>query len=497
MEPFLDADTLLELVLPKLLRMTVMSAVVGGVVGLVVAATAAVLQRSRRRRSGTKAPKAPASTGRLVWSALWGSFLGTFLAGLLPIEANPASLIGGPYAGLWFLFMVLVFVPGGAVGGAVLGILTVASPRSRNRLLRVVAAITLGAYLISALVLTLTLSPPAVAVRTHSPQGPFPLVAEISGIESLPSHLALSADGQRLAVLSVRYGRQQIDIVDLTTRKRQRIRKLHGKPEGQQTLQDILATLAFTADGQELVTAAVQQVQVRTLPDGRPRLRLEGGEVAYPMADERLVTLASVDAAAARPTPQSLKVWNLSSGELLQSLAADLNTVEREMLPIAMSPDRRLLAFPRRLYDDRIEVWNISEGRQVSTLELENPAGILALAFSPDGGELALSLGQGPPISIWDLATARQIHRIDRPERVQQLYWTTQGLLAGYDGAFRVLSPRDGTVQHTLQLGSTGPSSANRPVLPMALSALSGDGNTLAAHFADHGIGVWRVGQAH
>jgi hypothetical protein len=38
-----------------------------------------------------------------------------------------------------------------------------------------------------------------------------------------------------------------------------------------------------------------------------------------------------------------------------------------------MSPDRRLLAFPRRVYNDRIEVLNISEGKLISTLELESP----------------------------------------------------------------------------------------------------------------------------
>ncbi|MCP9887502.1 hypothetical protein KBY96_06075 [Cyanobium sp. ATX 6A2] len=128
----------------------------------------------------------------------------------------------------------------------------------------------------------MTLSPPAIAVRTPSPQGPFPLLAEVSGFESLPSHLALSGDGHRLAVLSVRYGRQQVVIIDLRTRKRHRIRNLHGKPQGEQTFEDIVASLALSADGQELITAALQQVQVRTLPDGRPRLRLDGARWPIP-----------------------------------------------------------------------------------------------------------------------------------------------------------------------------------------------------------------------
>ncbi|MCP9927449.1 WD40 repeat domain-containing protein [Cyanobium sp. CH-040] len=471
---FPDADTLLQLVLPKLLRMTAFSAVVGGVVGGMVAAVA-------------RRPLRP---------ALWGSFVAVFLFGLLPIEANPASLIGGPYAGLWLGFMVLMLVPAAAIAGAVLGLISAALPRSPLHQPRQRAGITLAGYLISALVLTVSLSPPGISVRVPESSGSFPLVAEVSGIESPPLDLALSADGHRLAVLSVRYGRQQVDIVDLTTRKQHRIRNLHGKPDGRQTLADILSTLAFTADGQELVTAAVEQVQVRTLPEGRPRLRLAGGEVAYPMADDRLVTLASLDASAGSPAPRSLQVWDLSSGRRLQSLAADLNTLDRNTVPVAMSTDRRLLAFPHRIRNDRIEVWNIGEGRLISNLELEGRQGIRALAFSPDGRQLALALDQTPPLTIWDLAAASPIRMLNTADPVHQLYWTTGGLLAGYDGAIRVLSVQNGAVLHTLQLRSPGPSSPARPRLPMQPSSLSGDGNTLAAHFPGHGIGIWRVGQA-
>lgn len=131
-------------------------------------------------------------------------------------------------------------------------------------------------------------------------------------------------------------------------------------------------------------------------------------------------------------------------------MPADLNTVERATLPVAVSPDRRLLAFPLRVDDDRIEVWDIPQARRITTLELGRRAGLLALAFSPDGRQLAVALGQGPPIAIWDLATARRIRSLDRPQPVQQLHWTTEGLLASSDDGFRVLSPQDGRVLHTL-----------------------------------------------
>jgi hypothetical protein len=123
-------------------------------------------------------------------------------------------------------------------------------------------------------------------------------------------------------VLSVRTSKQQLDILDLSTQKRRGIRHLHGKPDGQRTLEDVLTSVAFSADGQELITAAVQEVQVRTLLEGKTRLRLDGATVAYPMADHRLVTLAALDARAVGPEPHSLKVWEFATGQLLRTLPA-------------------------------------------------------------------------------------------------------------------------------------------------------------------------------
>lgn len=497
MSPLFDAETLLRVVLPKLLRMTLVSFVVGSVVGAVVAAIAALIRRSRLSRSGSQPQGDGVSLGSLLWASLWGSFLGTFLIGLLPIEANPASLIGGPYGALWFGFMLLVFVPAGAITGAVFGLIAAGAGSLRPNLPRVMAGSTVLAYLISTLVLALLLAPPSIGFNTAPATGPFPLVARLTGEDSPPLDLALNEAGDQLAVLHVRNSEQQLDILELSTQKRRRIRNLHGKPEGQRTLQDVLSSVAFSADGQELITAAVQQVQVRTLPEGKTRLRLDGATVAYPMADRRLVTLAAVDALAPSSEPQSLKVWALATGQLLRAIPADLYTLDWRELPIAVSADRRLLAFPRRLYDNQIQVWNIVDNKLSSTLALGSPAGILSLAFSPDGGQLAVALGQGPPLSIWDLASARQTRAFDAVDRAQQLHWTDKGLLVGSGGAFKVLNPSSGDVLHTLRIQPAAPLPQATLELPLGLSALSGDGSTLAAYVPRQGIGVWRVGLHH
>lgn len=497
MSPLIGVDTLLQVVVPKLLRTTLVSIVVGSVVGAVVAAIAALIRRWRLRRSGSQPQQDGVARGSLLWASLWGSFLGTFLIGLLPIEANPASLIGGPYGALWFGFMLLVFVPAGATTGAVLGLMAAGTGRPRPNLPRLMAGGTVLAYLISTLVLAFRLAPPTLGFSPASATGPFPLVARLTGDDSPPLDLALNKAGDQLAVLQVRNSEQQLDILELSTRKRRRIRHLHGQPDGQRTLQDTLTSVAFSADGQELITAAVQQVQVRTLPEGAIRLRLDGATVAYPMAGRRLVTLAAVDALAASSETQSLKVWELATGHLLRAIPVDLPTLDVRTLPIAVSADRRVLAFPRRLYDQQIQVWNVPENKLIRSLDLGRPAGILSLAWSPDGAQLAVALGQGPPLSIWDLASARRTRAFEAVERAQQLHWTDMGLLLGSGDVFNVLNPMSGEVLHTLTLRTAAPMPQTTPTGPPGLSALSGDGSTLAVYVPRQGIGVWRVGHHH
>ncbi len=489
----LDTDTLLQVVAPKLLRMTAASLGVAGAVGAGALALTS-LRRRRLRRAGPPAQAGAPREHRPLWPVLWGTWFGVFLIGLLPIEAHPASLIGGPFAGLWGLAMALVLVPAGAVTGIGLGLLLARGPHPCPRRPRLAGGLTLAAYLVAAMALHLGLAAPAITIRTPAAAVPVPLLAAISGYGPLPSALALSGDGQQLAVLTVRHGRQQLDLLDLSRRTRQRLPLADQPPPEQRTLKDSLSSLAFSRDGQELITAAVQQVQVRSLASGRPRLRLEGGGAAYPMADQRLVTLAAVEARAASPQPHSLRLWDLSSGALLQTLAVDLPPTERTSLPIAVAPDGRRLACPRTPFDDRLQVWGLAGTRPLRTLRLSAPAGILSLAWSPDGRQLALALGQGPSLTIWDLETAAPIRSLETEQRVRQLHWTDRGLLADLGGVFRVLDPMDGTVLHTLQLDAAAPSPGAPSPLAVVPAALSADGTTLAAYLPRQGIGVWRVG---
>lgn len=488
---YFNLDTLLQFVVPKLLTMTLVSFAIGSVVGAVVGWLATLVWRR------TQQSKDPSRSRRwLINPAIAGSFIGMLLIGMLPIQANPASLVGGPYSGLWFLIMFVMLAPLGSISGAIIGAIIGASPPTRIKLPKLMAIALLVTYLFCASVLYVGLAPPAVVMSTpptSDPSDPFPVVAELKGYESIPKDLALSENGQQLAISTVRYSKDKVEIWDLPSRRV--VHTLQREQNGSETLKDILASLRFSQDGRELITAAVQQVQVRNLANGQVRLRLNGGEVAYPMADNKLVTLAAVDAWAAKPEPHNLKVWDLTTGKLLHTIPADLSPTERPNLPIAVTPDRRLLAFPPSLYENQIQVWDIPNHKLLSSLINNNRAGILSLSFSPDGQQLAISLGQGLPLSIWNWQSEKQIKTITNAGQAEQLYWTKQGIFVGSDGGFKVWDPQTGKVLQTLDLETPGSPSQKSIKLPLGPSALSADRTTLTAYIPRQGIRVWQVGE--
>ncbi|HIK13797.1 MAG TPA: WD40 repeat domain-containing protein [Leptolyngbyaceae cyanobacterium M33_DOE_097] len=483
---YFNLDTFLELVVPKLLTMTLLSFVVGSAVGAVVGWLATLIWRRIRRG------KDPVRSKRgLIKPAIFGSFICTLLLGLLPIEANPASLIGGPYSGIWFLFMFVTLVPASSISGAMIGAILGAKLPIRIKRPKLTGAVLLVTYLLCVSILYIGLAPPAVVMTTPPPSGPFPVVAELTGYDGIPKDLALSNNGQQLAVSTVRYSEDKVEIWDVPSKRV--VYTLKGEPNASRTLKDILASLTFSQDGREFITAAPQQVQVRDLANGEVRLRLDGGHVAYPMADNKLVTLAAVDAWADNPEPYNLKVWDLTTGKLLHTISADLAPAESVNLPIAVSPDSRLLAFPPKIYSNQIQVWDIPNHKLVSSLVTQNPAGILSLTFSPDGQQLAIALAQGPPLTIWDWKSAKQIKTIANAGRVEQVYWTQQGIFVGSEGDFKVFNPQTGKVLQTLDLQPAGSPSQGSINLPLGPSALSADRTTFTTYISRQGIRVWRV----
>ncbi|NES95853.1 MAG: hypothetical protein F6K32_11575 [Desertifilum sp. SIO1I2] len=120
--------------------------------------------------------------------------------------------------------------------------------------------------------------------------------------------------------------------------------------------------------------------------------------------------IAALDLSADRTTLvasdyEVVKVWDLTTGELRSTLSSD--ATEAPVTSVSLSPDGQLLASAK----GDIEIWNLSTGQPIRTLEAEDWTTIVAI--SPDGKTLASSGGdpvdQNGSLQVWDLTSGELI----------------------------------------------------------------------------------------
>lgn len=476
-------DTFFEYVLPKLLSMTLVSFVVASAVGALVGWIATLIWRGSQRQRKI-VPVQPAHS--LVAPAILGAFIGLLL-GMLLYEANPNSLVGGPYGGLAMLVFYIFILPIGSIIGSMIGAVAGANLPSQLKQPKWAGIALAATYVLAVGILYLGLAPAPLTLTTPQTNQPLPVIAQIDGYAGPPKDLALSTNGQLLAVSHVTRDKDDIDIWDLSAKKI--VHKLRDRLEGGKTLKDIVASIAFSADGKELITAASDQVQVRNFENEQVRLRLDGGSVGLPIADNKLITLAVVDPykSGSKLDPFNLKVWDLSNGKLLQTMPGNLDPVNLGV-SIAISPDQRLLAYPPR-EDNLIEVWDMTSGKKMSDFGGNSPTWPKTLAFSPDGQQLAISLSRTKPLLIWDWQQKKLLKSLPEVAYAEQVYWTTAGILALHEGYFDLLNPQTGKLIKSLIAPEPGQINLS---FTLSSPTLSQDGKTLA-FYAKEGIKVWRV----
>ncbi|MBM4431488.1 MAG: WD40 repeat domain-containing protein, partial [Chloroflexi bacterium] len=268
--------------------------------------------------------------------------------------------------------------------------------------------------------------------------------------------------------------------------------------------------LAFSPDGRLLVTTNYYGALILwSLADGQVLHLLE----TPPRYMQHLVF--SPDGQKLAADSQNgfpyVRLWDMSTGQELQSLAKD---PERAVYGLAFSPDGQTLF---GLDGSSVVLWDMATGRMGT---LGEPAEDLqGLATSPDGRWLAVSNDKGI-ITLWDLQTRQVIHAMatgrgganviafsrDGKELISsggaqgcRVWDTSNGqLLRAVEGSYMASSP-DGSLW---VLGRPDRSSivwdavAAREVyrLPPASSVtFSPDGSRLALHCADGVVSLWGV----
>ncbi len=108
---------------------------------------------------------------------------------------------------------------------------------------------------------------------------------------------------------------------------------------------------------------------------------------------------------------RTIKLWEVSTGELLQTLKGHRNKVQS----VAFSPDGRLLASGSE--DNSVKLWNVDTGELIDTLKgheeswLAADRKVFSVAFSPDGNKIA-SGNWDKSIMLWEVRFGKALHFI-------------------------------------------------------------------------------------
>src|SRR5262249_6703673 len=92
-------------------------------------------------------------------------------------------------------------------------------------------------------------------------------------------------------------------------------------------------------------------------------------------------------------------LWDVATRREIRTLHGHTGSVNR----LAFAPDGRLLASLGT--DDRILIWDLSDGKILETLEVPQGENLYRLAFAPDGGQLAVTTSKR--VCFWDPADGR------------------------------------------------------------------------------------------
>jgi RNA polymerase sigma factor (sigma-70 family) len=271
------------------------------------------------------------------------------------------------------------------------------------------------------------------------------------------------------------------------------VRFRHGEDVG---------AFALSPDGKRLATGGGGAVVVWDAADGRELCRFEGHEGAV-----RGVAFAPDGKSVASAAEDNvIRLWDAATGKGLQSFKGhDSMTLDRTkggmtlrgVYGLAFTPDGKTLV--SRGVDQTVRVWDVATGKELRRID-GLPGAAQALALSPDGKTLAAVAADEPKgpseVRLCEVATGKEVRRLRQEGVMGAVAFSPDGklLAAGWGANGSGAGAPGGEVK--LWEAATGKplgSLTGHKRLVMSV-AFSPDGKTLVSGSLDCTTRLWDVG---
>jgi WD40 repeat protein len=239
------------------------------------------------------------------------------------------------------------------------------------------------------------------------------------------------AEGRDLLVLTTK----QLTVLDPITLRYRRTRACFAGS---------VQASALSADGREMLTGGRGQLHVWNVPSGHVQRPLPHHMdivtcVAISNDGRRGFCGGAYFANSDTPVAELARVWDLETGEVLFQLSPK----KRTGLHGDLSPDGSLVAAPNLEKGKDLSLWDIATGRELRSLPIH--ASIRQVHFSPNGERIVTQESSGK-LQVFTVKTGEQIAEFAEPlSAVQLLTWAPDSLslvISDGQGARRLALPK-------------------------------------------------------